>query len=407
MSKEINIGIKDMLEALENDENFKMLKQKYESPNSFTIMGNKRREEWHSNFVCWLLDPKQNHKMGGFPLEKFLELLESKRENFEIDKTDIANMEFETEHRTTDGRSIDVFGINSSLVLVIENKIKSGENKKEGAPQDAYYQSDAYYKYCEEKYNDRQRCYILLKAFSNTHVTNKNYISITYQELFDKVIKACYKRCEKFKIEDTRRVLEQYAIDISNPFTNIILAYTQDEISLKIYEKHEKIIETIRDTIKNMDRDNESDVCKFFYKNIKYINDVILKSLKKGIIKPRKEEFKKLKGNELINALLDYNYIIPMQTELVYKFMSKTCIIMVDENRKFLTGYGEEDYDASYDVPLLQDGFEKLREAQLEVEKAVGSQSCNGGKSAYELILLKSGIEAAEGKKIGDILEML
>ena len=96
-----------------------------------------------------------------------------------------------------------------------------------------------------------------------------------------------------------------------------------------------------------------------------------------------------------------------MQTELVYKFMSKTCIIMVDENRKFLTGYGEEDYDASYDVPLLQDGFEKLREAQLEVEKAVGSQSCNGGKSAYELILLKSGIEAAEGKKIGDILEML
>ena len=109
MSKEMNPSIKDMLEALESDNDFRTLKQKYESPNEFTIMGNKRREEWHSSFVSWLLNPKQNHKLGKFPLEKFLELVESKGENLEIDKTDIADMKFETEHRTNGGRKIEYF----------------------------------------------------------------------------------------------------------------------------------------------------------------------------------------------------------------------------------------------------------------------------------------------------------
>lgn len=40
-------------------------------------------------------------------------------------------MHFETEHRTKNGRFLDVFGISNSLVLVIENKIKATENYKE------------------------------------------------------------------------------------------------------------------------------------------------------------------------------------------------------------------------------------------------------------------------------------
>lgn len=402
MSKEINHNIKDMLEALENDKNFKKLKEKYESPNEFTIMGNKRREEWHSSFVSWLLNPKQNHKLGKFPLEKFLELIESKGENLEIDKTDIADMNFGTEQRTDDGRRIDIWGISSSLLLVIENKIKAGETFKNGIAQ-----SEDYYKYCEKNYKDRQRCYILLKVFSNSSVVNENFISITYQELFDKVIRPSYDRCQALKIEDTRRVLEQYSIDISNPFTSITLANTQKDISHEIYEKHAEIIEKIRVTMENIDRDDESDICKFFYKNIQYINNIILKSLDKNIIKPRTNEFKKLKGDELINALMYYGYIKADYTELIYKYMSATCIIMVDKNRKFYTGYYLGDYDGSQEVDILQSGFKKLRDAQLVVEKAVGSQSSNGGISAYELILLNSGVEEAERKKIGDILEKL
>lgn len=403
MSDNTKLSIREMLDALESDKNFQILKKMYNSPNGFTIMGNKRREEWHSNFVKWLLDPKENHKLGKIPLENFLKLVESKQASLKINKSDIADMHFETEHRTKSGRFIDIFGISNSLVLVIENKIKATENYKGDMPQ-----SDDYYMYCEENYKDRQRCYVLLKAFSNSSLKNKEYIHITYQELFDQVINPACKISQKLKLEDTKRILDQYAIDISTPFSNSsILAYTQKDISKEIYEKHEKIIEIMRNSIRENHSDRESDICKFFYENIKYINNIILKSLGKSIIQPKSSEFKQLKGRELIKELLQYNYIIPNQTELIYKYMSATCIIKIDENEKFYTGFYEGDYDGSQKVEALESEFEKLRDAELEVEKALGSQNSNGGKSAYELILLNSGVEEAEGKKIGDFLEQL
>ena len=396
MSKEINPGIKDMLKALENDNDFKTLKQKYESPNDFTIMGNKRREEWHSNFVCWLLDPKQNHKLGKFPLEKFLQLIESKRENLELNKTDIDDMKFKTEYPVK-GRRIDIFGESDSLVLVIENKIKATESIRGNQAQ-----SDYYYSYCERIYQNKQKCYVLLKAFSNTRVQNENFISITYQELFDEVIKPACEQCQRLKIDDTKRVLEHYALNISNPFIdNGTLAHIQKDISNKIYQRHAEIIKIIRNTLKESDINKESAISSLFRRNKKYINDIILNSLGKPIIK----EGSGLKGKDLINDLIENDYIIPGVTELVYKYRSATCILKVAEDcTHYYAGYIMGDYDGSQDVDPLERSFEKPREAQLAVEKKLGSTSTNGGMSLYDLKLLNSGIEEAEGKKIGEIL---
>lgn len=403
MTKDTNNNLRNQLEEFENDNNFKLLKQKYETPNAFTIMGNKRREEWHSSFVSWLLDPKQNHRLGKFPLERFIRLAEKKSKNFEIDTTSISDMNFETEHKTNDGRSIDIFGKSPALVLVIENKIKANETYKNGKPQ-----SNDYYRYCEENYQDRQRCYVLLKAFLDSRLENENFIPVTYQELFDDVIEPACKYCEELGLEDTKRVLEQYALDISNPFASIILAHTQKDLSNKIYSKHKNIIEEIRVAMRENERDEESDVCKFFNKNMKYINNVILQSLGIDIIAPRKSDLQSLKGAELLKTLLDYGIIIPNQTEIIYKFMSATCIIMVDENHKYYTGYYPgTDYDGSQEVDILESGLDRLRDAEIVVETAVGSRSINKGKSAYELMLLHAGNKESEGEKIGDILEKL
>ena len=125
----------------------------------------------------------------------------------------------------------------------------------------------------------------------------------------------------------------------------------------------------------------------------------------KIITDPR--EIQKLRGIKLSNKLLEMGYIIPNQTELIYRCMSATCIIMVDENRKFYTGYYIGDYDGSQDVDILESGCGTLREAQLVVEKAVGSLKENGGENVYKLRLLHSGKKEAEGKTIGDILNSL
>lgn len=401
-NKEKQLELQEQLDALKNDNNFKSLKQKYDAPNGFTIMGNKRREEWHSNFMCWLLDPKQNHQLETFPLIKFFELIKSKNKEIEINESDIVDMTFETEHRTNNSGRIDIFGKSDSLVLVVENKIKAKETYKNGKPQ-----SDVYYEYCEGKYKEKKRCYILLKSSSYISLNNENFVHITYQELFEGVIEPALERSKLQSLEDTERVLEQYILDISNPFTTNILAVTQKDIASKIYKKHYKIIEEIRETMKNVDRDSESNLCKFFDENKQYINKVILKSLKKDIIKIGTGEIKKLKGRELTNALLEGNYIIPDETELIYEFSNATCIIMVNEKRKFYAGYCKEKYDSSMNVPTIEGEFDTLREAQLELEKALGSQNSNGGKSAYKLRLIRSGVKEAEEKEIREILEGL
>lgn len=44
MSEEMNLEVKELLEALENDEDFKALMQKYNTPNPFTIMKGEKRD---------------------------------------------------------------------------------------------------------------------------------------------------------------------------------------------------------------------------------------------------------------------------------------------------------------------------------------------------------------------------
>lgn len=400
MSRISDTEIKDMLNALENDSDFEYLRKLYETPNCFTIMGDKRREEWHSSFVCWLLNPKGNHRLGEFALVKFLELIESKNEKLTIDKTDIKNMEFETE-LSMDGSKqkgrIDIFGKSKSLILVIENKIKASETINGGVAQ-----SDLYLGYCEKEYRSHQRVYVLLKASPYTFVNNENFIHITYQELLDTVVKPAYEKCDELKLDDTKIVLKQYELDITNPLSDFVMAEENKDLSKKIYESHKEVMGVIRETMDDVDRDENSYICKFFYKYRKYINNAILMPLGKSAIVP-KMYVKKLKGKELTEYLIDYGYIIPGRTELIYKFMGKTCIIKVDDNRKFWAGYYCGEYNGTQEIDPVVYECNTLFEAEQSIEEKLGSENRNGGKSAYGLILLNSGVKDAEGKAIGEI----
>lgn len=405
MSEISTVEIKNMLDDLENDNDFIELRKLYETPNCFTIMGDKRREEWHSNFVCWLLDPNENHGLGKFPLVKFLDLVESKCEELNIDKTDVENMEFETESSTYNKGRMDILGTSTSLILVIENKIKAGETFKNGKPQ-----SDVYFDYCEKEYKNSQRVYVLLKASSDTSVANKNFIHVTYQDLLDEVIKPAYEKCEELKLEDTKSVLKQYALDISNPLSFFMMASTNKDLSEKIYKKHEKIISKIRKTMDDVDRDKESAICKFFKKYKKYINNTILMPLGKNAIIPRMY-VKNLKGKELTDYLIEYGYIIPGQTKLYYDRFGKTFIIWIDENCKFWAGYYEGEYDDSREVNYIIKECDSLHRAAEDIENVAKygttnpEKKTNLGKSAYEMTLLKTGIKRAGEKTItiGDI----
>lgn len=402
MSEISTVEIKNMLDDLENDNDFIELRKLYETPNCFTIMGDKRREEWHSNFVCWLLDPNENHGLGKFPLVKFLDLVESKCEELNIDKTDVENMKFEKESSAKDqtdnkGR-MDILGTSTSLILVIENKIKASENSKNDKPQ-----SDVYFDSCEQEYKNRQRVYVLLKASSDTSLENKNFIHVTYQDLLDEVIKPAYEKCEELKLEDTKSVLKQYALDISNPFSDPQLAYANKDLSENIFKKHEEIISKIRQTMSDKkDRDKESVIYVFFNKYKEYINNAILKPLDKNAINDSRLDTK-----YIISYLMRKKYIIPGKTKLYYNRFGKTFIIWIDENCKFWAGYYEGKYDDSREVNYIIKEYNSLHPAAAEIEGEAGSENSNPGIPPKLMKLSNSGVKDAEGMTIGKILRSI
>ena len=403
MSDSMNKNFIELLRDLENDDDFIALKKKYETPNEFTIMGNKRREEWHSSFICWLLDPKQNHKLGSAPLMKFIELVNSKDAGISLDKKNIDEMKFTLEKPISKKKRIDIFGDCNQLKLVIENKIKSGENVINGRAQ-----TDDYYEYCEKHYSNSQRCYILLKADLSTKVSNEHFISITYQELYDYVIEPLFMLCQtETGKEDTRRVLEHYILDISNPFS-MMLAFTQKELSGRIYEKHETIIEAMRKAVLEHGNDDKSELCKFFKQNRVYIDNSILRSLNKPTI--LQSYSRRPNGSYVIERLLELGYLKVGETEITYEFCEKTVIIMLEGNQttyQYRVGIGEDNYDGKQEVEAFADAYGKLRDAAIEAEERLDSGNSNPGKIVYDMVLMHAGKPEADGKTIGDVWDSL
>lgn len=389
-------------QELENDGDFKMLHEKYCRPDLAVFMDKRRREVIHSDLLRWFLDPVGNHKLGTFALEHFLQLLESKRGNFSIKRKDLENTRFTTEHSASGGR-MDVFGENDFLIIVIENKIKAGETWCGGRPQSVVYAD-----YCEEKYQNKQRVYVLLKATSETEVENRDFISVTYQDLYDWVIEPARefcRDCEGQELGATAGVLEQYALCLSSPFIEKRLAYTEKEAVFRIYEKYADVFEEIRNDIRENGPDSGSDLYNFFNKYEMVINGVILESLGKNIIEKVPKKMR-MDGKEAINKLVGRKIIILGETELLYCYKGATCIIKLDEEFNFHIGYYKGKYNGKAEVAPLPYVSRSVHKAAVEVEKALGSDAENGGKSALELKLLFAGIEEANGKTIREALTM-
>ena len=208
--------------------------------------------------------------------------------------------------------------------------------------------------------------------------------------------------------EDTRRVLEHYILDISNPFS-MMLAFTQKELSRRIYKKHQTIIETMRnEVLEHGIDDDKSEPCKFFKQNRVYINNIILRTLSKPIIV--QSYSKRPNGTELIEYLLELGYLEVGKTEFTYKFGGKTVIIMLEGNQisyQYRVGIGEDDYDGKQEVEAFPDAYERLREAAVKAERRLGSVSTNPGKIVYDMVLMHTGKPETDGKTVSDVWDFL
>lgn len=99
--------------------------------NIFEALGAVRVELRHSDFLAYLLNPNQNHGLGSIFLRRFIEtvLLEAKIE-IKLRPLDIALWDLDGVEVRREWQNIDIFLLDETnkFVVIIENKIKSGES---------------------------------------------------------------------------------------------------------------------------------------------------------------------------------------------------------------------------------------------------------------------------------------
>lgn len=251
----------DMLESVISDEHFQKLLYWQNKVNVFSIVGQTHTEHWHSSFLSWLFDPNSSLGLKTFPLERLLYIYLGKKENSCINFDDVDNfhledVQFQTEkslnHVNLYGwkqGSVDVYGESDELVIVIENKVTVKEETKENNVG----QTQMYYEYVEGRKEKNQKViYFFITPDPSQKPYCKEFVHITYQEIFDLIIAKCI--CHPEVEAEGKYVLEQYASNLREPYKKEKKKYPMALVHMsyceEFYQKYSEQLDNIFQMVK-------------------------------------------------------------------------------------------------------------------------------------------------------------
>jgi hypothetical protein len=81
--------LKGGYDRLLKDSDFDKLELGLKNPNIFQILNISKNEIRHSNFLAWLLNPQESHKLNDIFLKRFLREVFSSEKFSDIDQVDV------------------------------------------------------------------------------------------------------------------------------------------------------------------------------------------------------------------------------------------------------------------------------------------------------------------------------
>lgn len=240
---------------------FNYLKKYYNSLDIADMFGISGMEIKHSNFLKWLLQPlNEDSVLDYFPIKQLLKIIQMNINNqklcdeyqnlkdINLEKAKIKNVDVVREKYNIDF-VISLTVDNSQYIIAMENKIESPEGEK---------QLERYRKTIQEKYTDATKLFVLLhpnykqlesidkKKLLMVSQEENNYISITYQEIYDSILKEYLKLvndCKvKFIINEYIHILSCYS---SNKWFGLIVDDVEKE-NLENLFNDEEFINTVQ-----------------------------------------------------------------------------------------------------------------------------------------------------------------
>ena len=222
----------------------------YNNETLLNITGSDRKEEAHSQFIRYLLDPNSNHDLGTLPLELFLRLLVLKNSNNAVINKYMVELLGKPKNlkvlscvreKVDRNARYDVFleielnGIKANII--IENKITSTEN--EG-------QTIKYANYSKKYENP-----VLVYLSNNDLSTSPDFICISYQDMLDYVFEPLkdYTRNSL-----TKHILQEYIktlahVEIDGRSVTLAMGSEEKELLKKIYRENQELIERLIEAI--------------------------------------------------------------------------------------------------------------------------------------------------------------
>lgn len=258
------------LMKLKECKEYKRLEEYYSKCTIFDQIGLFRFEDFHTNFLQSLFSLDNLYGLGVLPIQRFLELISNKGGNLALfDYAQLKDADFndlDVKVQVCKGSNkVDMVISFSGYQIVLENKLLSFEHDS---------QCKKYYK----SFKHDKCTFVYLSLEEHPTLSDKHFISITYQELVTFVIEPCL---EKERLRDTKLLgLADYLYSFSKIIDLIDLSIQkkpltskEKEYTLNLYEQYSSVL---KDILKeNLVRDWISEnILRMVYYNLFLIGNI-------------------------------------------------------------------------------------------------------------------------------------
>lgn len=227
--------VKKKLESVIRDHDFEIIKLALKEPNIFRSLSIERMEIRHSNFIAYILDPRETHGLGDIVIRKLLRDIFSdqkvaQREIFDADTLNLQDMEIRREWR-----NIDILLILDTDVVVIENKVDSFDHSE---------QLKKYKEIATSVFSGKNIHYVYLTPFGNDPLDTESgqfYINYSYGQLA-KIIDSILKLYKNRISQKVYFYLSDYLTTVKR---ELLMDDELNKLAEKVYKAHKEAFDFI------------------------------------------------------------------------------------------------------------------------------------------------------------------
>ncbi|MTI65597.1 MAG: hypothetical protein FH753_03255 [Firmicutes bacterium] len=242
--------------------------------NIFTALNIINDELKHSNFLAWLLSPRETHNLGDYFLKSLIKTTIykiSKYNNYTIPSIfDIDSWSFDDAEVLREWRNIDIVirSDENNFVCIIENKVLSKEHST---------QSRRYKNIIDREFMDYKYKVFTFLTIDGEEASEEEYISLSYEEIVNII--------EKITTSNKDKLGQEIIIFLSH-YTEMVRRYIMREAEIqniceRIYKTHKKAL----DLIYEYKPDNQLEISEVLIDIIKNDSDLILDDSNKKYIR--------------------------------------------------------------------------------------------------------------------------